>query len=104
MLDFANYKENSSNPNKILNPKFSGDSVFIKAAYDLNKHDQLFESLKYSNDKYLLYHGITIENNYMDCYLMNLSFLNRKEDTLKHQRKSFFAKFFLYDDNTSDLV
>jgi hypothetical protein len=95
MLDFANYKENPINPNRFLNPKFSENSASIKAGYDVKKDEQLYENLKYSNDKYLLYHGITLENNYHDCYLMNRSFLSRKEDKLKQQRKSFFAKFFL---------
>jgi len=102
MLDFANYRENTVNPTKIFNPKFSNDDANINSLYDLKKDDQIFIGLNISNDALLLHHGITLENNYYDCYLLNIGFTSRHEDPLKIERKNFFSKFFLYDSNHVD--
>ena len=104
MLDFANYKENSNNPDKVFQANFSGKSTQIKAGDNLNKNEQLFESFKYSNDYLLVHHGMTLENNYHDCFLLNMGFTNRQDDSLRNERKNFFAKFFLYDSNHLDTM
>jgi hypothetical protein len=104
MLDFANYRENPVNPTKVLKPEFDKDNTEIKALYDIKKSEQVYVDLGSSNNDLLLHHGITLENNYHDCYLLTLGFTSIHEDPLKNERKKFFAKFFLYDSNEVDLM
>ncbi len=104
MLDFANYKENETDPHKVLAPIFTDNSAEIKSGAHYTKDQEIFESLKYSNDNYLVYHGIVLENNYHDCYSVALNFLNNREDKLKEKRREFFSRFFLYDDQEQNTM
>jgi hypothetical protein len=106
MVDFANYKENPKNPLRIFKAKFDETytTTDIKAGYDVKKGDQLFEDLGYTNDNYLVHHGIALEDNYHDCYSIQLSFSERHDDNLNEMRKEFFGHFFLYDKNHIDVM
>lgn len=106
MLDFANYKESTQNPTKILRAKFdeSYTTTEIKAMEDVGANSQIFENLGYSNDNYLLYHGIVLKDNSHDCYSLSLSFSERQDDSLREQRRTFFGKYFLYDKSNSDEI
>lgn len=52
----------------------------------------------------LAYHGITVDNNYYDCYGIQVTFSGNKDDSLSEKRRRFYAKFFLYDSNQVDVM
>jgi len=94
MLDFANYKEEPKNPNKILKPSFNEEGkADITAQSAVKKGSQVFVNNGMNGDNLLRFHGVSLENNSHNCYSISFTFSER-EDELKDNRKAFFGKFF----------
>lgn len=105
MLDLVDIKENSKNPTKIQKITVSQDQlVEAKAISDFSQGEEVYDNLGLSNDIYLVYHGIVLESNFYDCYNLQLTFTERKEDNLINKRKDFFQKFFMFDKTHIDLM
>lgn len=107
MLDLANFKENKDHPEKVLKLAFAkGDNKVtqFKSFENISHGQQIFINKGLNNDKYLISHGMVIKDNSYDCFSMSLSFSSRYDDPLSKQRKTFFAKFFLYDSNYTDEI
>jgi len=104
MLDFANYAESKENPTRVFRAKFNEEytQTSIKSQANVEKGAELFENLGYSNENYLLYHGLAFKDNTHDCFIISLSFSGKQDDNLKEIRKTFFARYFLYDKNNDD--
>lgn len=105
MLDFLLIGENPQNPTKIQKISLF-DSQIIKAVAiaDFSKGDMIYDNLGLSNDILMVYHGTVLENNSFDCYNLQLTFTERREDNLILKRKDFFQKFFMFDKNHIDLM
>jgi len=104
MLDFANYAENEQDKNKIFRAKFNEDYTKseVKAMKNFIRDHDVYESLGYNNDNYLIYHGIALKENFHDCYSISLTFSERQDDNLREKRITYFSKYFLYDKNDID--
>ena len=102
MLDFANYQENTEKAFRAKFEEGNPESTLIKSDSSITKGSQVFLNLGYSNQNYLLYHGIALKDNSHDCYAITATFTERQEDELREQRKNFFAKYFLFDKNEID--
>ena len=102
MLDFANFDPTL--------PVFKGkfDETYskseIKTTSSIREDTQIFRNIGFNNENYLLYHGLALKNNQQECFSLSLTFSERKDDSLKTNRASFFAKYFLYDKNDADLM
>lgn len=105
MLDIFQPKQSHKNPYKVLKLKFeeNGNSI-VKAIDNFEKGKEVFENIGFNSDNYLLYKGLVIENNFLDCYSLSASFNDKAEDGLKDIRKAVFSRYFLFDSNVSDLM
>lgn len=104
MIDIVAIRENPSNPTKIQKITSENNVAEAKAISDFAAGEQVYDNLGQSNDIYLLYQGFVLENNFHDCYNIQLTFSERKEDNLVDKRKSFFQKFFMFDRTHIDLI
>jgi hypothetical protein len=105
MIDFVSIRENPRNPSKIQ--KINVDNnlrLEARAIVDFSKGEEVYDNLGLSNDLYLIYHGVVLENNFHDCYSIQVTFTERKEDSLMNKRKDFFQKFFMFDKAHIDLM
>ena len=105
MLDLVAIGENPKNPTKVQKISLSETNHSTSNALtDFTKNSQLYDNLGLSNDVYLVHHGLVLENNFNDCYNLQLTFSERKEDSLIDKRKEFFQKFFMFDRIHVDLM
>jgi hypothetical protein len=102
MLDFANFETTLP----VFKSKFEDtySKTELKTVSSIKEEAEIFRNVGFNNENYLLYHGIALQNNQQECYSLSLSFTERKDDNLKSNRAAFFAKYFLYDKNDSDLM
>jgi hypothetical protein len=104
MYDFAGFKESTRQPAKLSKAKFeeNSNSTNIDAIDNFKAGEEVFVNLGFSNDNYLLYHGVNVEPNSHDCFSVTATFSERQDDMLRATRKQFFSKFFLFDKNEVD--
>lgn len=105
MIDFVAIRENPRNPTKTQKISLDKNQVVeARAISDFLVGEEVFDNLGLSNDNYLVYQGIILENNFHDCYNLQVTFSERKEDNLMNKRKDFFQKFFMFDKSHVDLM
>jgi hypothetical protein len=104
MLDFVAIRENVDNPTKTQKISINNNDAQATAIADFAKGEEVYDNLGLSNDIYVVYHGIVLENNFHDCYNLQVTFSERKEDNLIEKRKNFFQKFFMFDKTHVDLM
>lgn len=105
MIDLFAISENQSNPTKVQKLSWINSQIIEATAIsDFSKGEQIYDNLGLSNDIYVVYHGIVLKNNFNDCYNLQATFSERKEDNLLNKRKDFFQKFFMFDKTHIDLM
>lgn len=105
MLDFVAIRENQRNPSKVQKITLNNNQIVeAKSLSDFSKGEEVYDNLGLSNDVYLVYQGLVLENNFHDCYNLQVTFTERKEDNLMNKRKEFFQKFFMFDKTHIDLM
>lgn len=102
MLDFANFETSSPVVKLKFDEAYKNSEILASRNY--RPEEQIFRNIGFTNENYLLYHGIVFKDNPQDCYSLTLSFSERKDDNLKLNRARFFSKYFLFDKNQEDVM
>lgn len=101
MLDAFRFTSNNTR----LQKKPQDITINFEINENIKKDVEIKLNPQTNGDNLLVYHGLTLDNNdEHDCLSLSLTFNERKDDRLVHERSKFFGKFFLYDSNHFDLI